>query len=113
MMLNVQAFITSLARLNLLDTSQGPKPEQYLFTVFNGGEVFIAAEGLVNKEKEKARLLKNKGQLEQLLARGKATLDNKDFIERAPKEEVENRRQILSQTEKKLDWLARNLEGLS
>ncbi len=76
---DVQAFITSLARLSLLDAGSGPKPEQYLFTVFNGGEVFIAAEGLVDKEKEKARLLKNKGQLEQMLSRGKAALDNKDF----------------------------------
>ncbi len=65
------------------------------------------------KEKEKARLLKNKSQLEQMLTRGKAALDNKDFLERAPKEEVESRRQTLLQTQKKLEWLQRNLEGLS
>jgi valyl-tRNA synthetase len=110
---DVQAFIISLARLNLLDTSAGKKPAEYLFTVFGGGEVFIAAHGLIDKEKEKARLLKNKGQLQQMFARGKAALDNQDFIQRAPKEEVESRRQTLLQTQKKLEWLERNLEGLS
>jgi valyl-tRNA synthetase len=110
---DVQAFIISLARLNLLDTTASMKPPEYLFTVFGGGEVFIAAQGLVDKEKEKARLLKNRGQLEQMLARGKAALDNQDFIHRAPKEEVESRRQTLLQTQKKLEWLQRNLEGLS
>ena len=78
-----------------------------------GGEVFIAAQGLVNKEKEKVRLLKNKGQLEHILARGKTALENKEFLERAPKEEVESRRLTLIQTQKKLEWLQRNLEGLS
>ena len=52
-------------------------------------------------------------QLEQMLARGKMGLENKDFLERAPKEEVENRRQTMLETQKKIEWLNRNLEGLS
>jgi valyl-tRNA synthetase len=110
---DVQAFILSLARIEQLDLGTGKKPEPYLFTVFNGGEIYVGAEGLVDKEKEKARLIKNKSQLEQMLARGKASLENKDFIERAPKEEVESRRQTLIQTQKKIEWLNKNLEGLS
>jgi len=110
---DVKAFIISLARLGELDTTSSTKPSEYLFTVFNGGEVFVEAQGLIDKEKEKARLLKNKANLEQMLARGKASLENKDFIERAPREEVESRRETLLQTQKKLEWLQRNLEGLS
>jgi valyl-tRNA synthetase len=110
---DVKAFITSLARIGLLDIGAGAKPGEYLFTVFDGGEIFVASQGLVDKEKEKARLLKNKGQLEQMLTRGKAALENQDFILRAPPEEVESRRQTLSQTQKKLEWIGRNLEGLS
>ena len=48
-----------------------------------------------------------------MLARGKAALDTQDFIRRAPKEEVDSRRQTLLQTQKKLEWLERNLEGLA
>src|SRR5205807_5875433 len=68
---DVQAFIVSLARLGQLDLASSRKPREYLFTVFGGGEIYVAAQGLVDKEKEKARLIKNKNQLEQMLARGK------------------------------------------
>jgi valyl-tRNA synthetase len=110
---DVQAFIRSLARVTHLDLGAAGRPAHYLFTVFGGGEIYIAAEGLVDKDKEKARLLKNKGQLEQMLSRGKIALENPDFIRRAPQEEVENRKQTLVQIQKKLQSLQRNLEGLS
>jgi valyl-tRNA synthetase len=108
----VKAFIMKLANLNQLVITND-KPQEYLFTVFDGGEIFVPSQGVVDKEKEKARLMKNLTQLEQLLQRGQAALDNKDFLERAPKEEVENRRETISQTKKKIEWLNRNLEGLS
>ncbi len=110
---DVKAFIIALARLNQLETDSSRKPSEYLFTVFGGGEIYVAAQGIIDKDKEKARLLKNKSQLEQMLARGRAALENKDFLERAPKEEVESRRATLQETEQKLRWLDRNLEGLS
>ena len=110
---DVQAFIISLARLGTLDLGTSEKPREHLFSVFGGGEIYVAAQGLIDKEKEKARLLKNRGHLEQMLSRGKAALENKDFLERAPREEIENRRETLHETQKKLEWLNRNLEGLS
>ena len=57
--------------------------------------------------------MKNIAQLEQMLERGQATLNNKDFVERAPQEEVERLRENLDQTRKKIEWLKKNLEGLS
>ncbi len=111
---DVHEFICSLARLNSLTSRTSvPLPTEYLFTVFNGGEIYVPSKGVIDKEKEKARLLKNKGQLEQMLLRGKASLENKDFLARAPREEVESRRQTLKETQKKIEWLDRNLEGLS
>jgi len=110
---DVDAFIVSLARLGRLDLQSSEKPRQYLFTVFSGGEIYVPSEGVVDKEKEKSRLQKNLSQLQQMLERGQAALDNKDFLERAPREEVENRRETLQQTRKKIEWLNKNLEGLS
>jgi len=110
---DVLAFIRSLARVARLDLSAADRPTHYLFTVFGGGEIYIEAEGLIDKEKEKARLIKNKGQLEQMMSRGKIALENPDFLKRAPQEEVENRKQTLVQIQKKLQSLQRNLEGLS
>jgi valyl-tRNA synthetase len=109
---NVHAFIVRLANLNEL-ASPGKKPGEYLFTVFNGGEIYVPSKGLVDKEKERARLNKNLGQLQQMLDRGQIRLDNKDFLEKAPKEEVDNLRQTLQQTRKKIESLNKNLEGLS
>lgn len=110
---DVKSFITSLARLGQLDTRAKDKPSEYLFSVFNGGEIFVPSKGIVDKEKEKARLNKNLTQLQQMLERGQAALNNKDFLERAPKEEVESRRETLQQTRQKIEWLNKNLEGLS
>jgi len=110
---DVLAFIRSLARVTNLDLNAMGRPTHYLFTVFGGGEIYVEAEDLIDKEKEKARLLKNRGQLEQMLSRGKIALENPDFLKRAPQEEVENRKQTLVQIEKKLQSLQRNLEGLS
>jgi valyl-tRNA synthetase len=111
---DVHQFICSLARLkSLTHRESDPKPAEYLFTVFNGGEIYVPSQGVVDKEKEKTRLRKNLTQLEQMLQRGQAALDNKDFLERAPQEEVQNRRETLQQTRKKIEWLNKNLEGLS
>lgn len=110
---SVQAFIISLARLEALQVAATQKPQEYLFAVFGGGEVFVEAQGLVDKEKEKVRLLKQLEQLKQKLARGQATLNNPDFVARAPQEQVEEHRKTLLELQKKIEWLNRNLEGLS
>lgn len=108
----VLGAILFLARLDGFDISK-TKPKEYLFTVFDGGEIYIPSQGLIDKEKEKTRLQKNRAQLEQMIARGKAQLENQDFMTHAPREEIESRQATLAQSTKKLEWLDRNLEGLS
>lgn len=110
---DVKAFITSLAKLKTLDMTGAGQPKEFLFTVFGGGEIYVPAAGLIDKEKEKARLSKNLAQLEQQVNRGKTRLENKDFVEKAPAEEVENLRQTIADFERKIASLKRNLEGLS
>ena len=51
---DVKAFIISLARLGVLDTASPSKPAEYLFTVFNGGEIFIASQGHRRQREKKA-----------------------------------------------------------
>ncbi len=110
----VRATICFLAKIDQLTLgTEKDRPAEFLFTVFNGGEIYLPAQDLVDKVKERIRLERNRAQLEQLLTKGRAMLENRDFIERAPKEEVDNRRATLRETQQKLDWLARNLEGLS
>jgi len=111
---SVTASIEFLARLNPgIEVVSGKRPPESAFNVFDGGEVYIPLAGLVDKDKERQRLLKNRTQLEELAARGRAMLEKGDFLTRAPKEEVESRKEFLVQTEKKIDWINQNLEALS
>jgi len=96
-----------------LQMSASGRPANSAVAVFNGGEAYIPLENLIDKEKEKSRLLKNRQQLASLAERGRVALENQNFIERAPKEEVESRRETLRQTEQKIQRIDRNLEGLS
>jgi len=111
---DVQAFIIFLARLDTLDiqADSADRPKEYLFTVFDGGEIFVPAAGLVDKAKERSRLEKNVAQIDQMLARGEAQLANPDFVRRAPAEEVDRLRTQIAQMKLKLARLRKNLEGL-
>jgi valyl-tRNA synthetase len=112
---DVQAFIVFLARLEVLDVEFDSKtrPSEFLFTVFDGGEIFVPAAGLVDKEKERIRLNKNIAQIDQMLTRGEAQLANPDFVRRAPAEEVERLRTQIEQMKMKSARLKKNLEGLA
>jgi len=111
---DVHGFICFLARLKTLTIRQNkPDLQQYLFTVFNGGEIYVPAQGLIDKDKELARLKKNRTQLEQSVSRGQAQLDNAGFVARAPQEEVERLKQLVAQNRDKIQRIDRNLEGLN
>jgi len=110
---DVQAFIIFLARLEKLELQSTTQLSNYLFTVFDGGEVFIPAQDLVDKDKERVRLQKSRTQLEQSITRGQTQLDNAGFIARAPGEEIERLRQLVDQNRQKITRIDRNLEGLA
>lgn len=110
----VKTSVEFLSRLNPgFQIVSGKRPAGSAFNVFDGGEVYIPLSGLVDKDKERQRLVKNRAQLEEMVARGRAMLEKADFLARAPKEEVENKREFIAQTEKKMEWIDRNLEALS
>jgi len=112
---NVTHFIRSLAKLESAEFQglQSQDRKNCLITVFEGGEIFIPAEGLIDIAKERARLSKNLTQTEQMHARGQAQLANPNFVERAPAEEVERLRLQVSQFAKKAQLLKRNMDALS
>lgn len=107
----VKRFVHMLGKVNRLEFGSGLSAD-FLFTVFDGGEIFVPAAGLVDKAKERARLEKNLRQLEQSLARGQSQMANADFLSRAPAEEVERLRSQITQMAAKILSLRRNMEGL-
>jgi valyl-tRNA synthetase len=109
---NAASSLQFLANIETL--SQGAqRPPESAVAVFEGGEVYIPLTGLIDKEKERLRLTKNSLQIQQQIERGERQLSNQDFLERAPKEEVQNLRQNVEGLRAQAESLRRNLEGLS
>jgi valyl-tRNA synthetase len=111
---DVKDFISSLAKLNKLSSHHKVKdPRGCLIAVFNGGEVFIPADGIIDLQKQRARLQRDLAAAENMLKRGQSQLSNQNFVQRAPKEEVNRLTAQINQLRKKISLLERNLEGLS
>jgi valyl-tRNA synthetase len=107
----VISSLQSLAKIDPL-SSGAKRPAESAVAVFEGGEVYVPLQGLIDKEKERLRLAKNLSQLEQQILRGQAQLENPDFVERAPQEEVQNLRRRIAELQAQAESLRRNLEGL-
>ncbi|MBO8168769.1 MAG: valine--tRNA ligase [Thermoanaerobacteraceae bacterium] len=68
-------------------------PEQAATAVESGVEIFMPLKGLIDFDKEKARLEKELANLEKELARINKKLANPNFLERAPQEVVNKEKQ--------------------
>jgi valyl-tRNA synthetase len=92
-------YVEALARA----TVRRDRPEGKALTALAGGlEVLLPVAGLMDVERERARLQGELAGLEKELARVNGKLGNPSFIERAPAEVVEKERAILAElTEKK------------
>ncbi|MGD8867345.1 MAG: valine--tRNA ligase, partial [Gemmatimonadales bacterium] len=80
----------------------------------SGAEVFVPLEGLVDLDRERARLDKQLKELEGLVERASARLDNENFVSKAPAHVVERAREKLASLKEQLDRVAekrRTLEG--
>lgn len=76
------------AELNILE-SMPVAPEQAAHAVTRGIEIFVPLKGLIDVDKETARLKKELASLEKDLARVKGKLGNAGFLSKAPAEVVE------------------------
>ncbi len=86
-----EGYLLNLAGLSqvtiLLSASE--KPEQAVTAVVSGVEVYLSLKGLVDLEKEQARLEKEKANLEKEIARLEGKLQNQGFLAKAPGEVIE------------------------
>jgi valyl-tRNA synthetase len=68
------------------------KPENAMAAVVSGAEVYLPLKGLIDVEKETARLNKEREGLEKELARVAGKLANESFVAKAPAEVIEKER---------------------
>jgi valyl-tRNA synthetase len=78
-----------------------------------GAEVAVPLEGLIDFAKERARLNGEREKLEKEATKLEAQLSNKNFVERAPAEKVEELRQRISDIAQRTTMLAQTLEALA
>ena len=91
-------YITSMAKVENLETgSDIAKPKQSATGVYGTATVYIPLEGLIDFDKEKARLDKELAVIENGINNRKRMLGNENFVKNAPKEQVEKAKNELEQ----------------
>ncbi|MBU0458011.1 valine--tRNA ligase [Patescibacteria group bacterium] len=96
--------IIRLARLNELKIDSKPAKHQNAASTFlKNCEVHIPLEGVIDLDKEKEKLTKEKSKLEGFIKSIKSKLDNKKFMDNAPEEVVETEKDKLKNAEEKLE----------
>ncbi len=106
------ALIERLARITLRVGTDLKKPKGAASAIVNGQEIYIVLEGLIDFEKEKARLAKEIEKTLSYIRQIEAKLSNESFLLRAPAAVIEAERQKLSEatlTLKKLQDSAHSL----
>lgn len=90
----------------------GEKPSDAASIFLSGMEIYLPLAGLVDKEKEKASMLKDKENLERFVAGIEAKLGNEQFIAKAPEKLVSEQKEKLAEAKEKLEKIGERLKSL-
>jgi valyl-tRNA synthetase len=81
--------------------------------VFAGGELFVPLKGLIDMDRERARLEKEIARIQGDLAKTEAKLGNESFTSRAPREVIDKEVAKRDELATMLEMLGKNLSKLS
>jgi valyl-tRNA synthetase len=103
------AYVAQLAAAKPLEfaSPEQTKPKQALSCVVRGVEVYIPLAGLVDLDKEIARLEKESGVVSRDLERVRGKLANESFLAKAPPEVIDKERDKEADLEQKLAAIGR------
>lgn len=105
-------YIKFLARVEAVEIASARPDEPCGVSAVAVGEVFLPLTGLVDIEKEIARLKKEIEKLERALEGVRKKLANEQFVSRAPKDVVEAERKKRDEFEKRLSTLKNQLDAM-
>ena len=94
-------YIKNLANLEQLDLvlSLAEKPEQAVTAVVQGIELFLPLKGLIDMDKEIARLEKEVEKMNKEIERLEKKLNNAGFVAKAPAEVIAGEKEKLAKYE--------------
>ncbi|MDR3306283.1 MAG: valine--tRNA ligase [Endomicrobium sp.] len=106
-----EGYIKQLAKISSIQFGKNIKrPKNSALAVASGFEIFLPLEGLIDIEKEKARLAKEIALAKQEVERTTAKLSNENFMKRAPKAEVEKIQARLNDAAFKIEKIDESLK---
>ncbi|MBW2003550.1 MAG: valine--tRNA ligase [Deltaproteobacteria bacterium] len=114
---NNHSYITNLAKVESIDfVSDTEKPDSSATYVFSDIQVHVLLKGLINYDDEKKRIYKGIKKIEKEMEISQKKLANRDFLNQAPPDIVENVKEKAQRMSMKLDKLHQNLtilEGIN
>jgi len=101
------AYIETLARTTPIETAtpSNSAPPNSAALAAGGVQIILPLDGLADSESELKRAAREAQQLEALIARSRAKLDNRDFVSKAPPAVVEKERARLEELSAKKSQL--------
>lgn len=106
-----EIYIKRLTKASEILTSSS-KPKHSASAVVENVEIYIPLEGIIDLDVERNRIQKEIDRVSQMLEGVGKKLSNQSFIEKAPKEIVENEKKKLENFQLTLEKLKNNLESL-
>jgi valyl-tRNA synthetase len=103
-------FLAKISDIELRINYKKKKGEVSL--VLSEGEIFINLEGLIDIEKEIKKLEKEKEKIEKKIAQIEKKLENKEFLEKAPREIVEKEKISYNDLKERLNKIIHYLSEL-
>ncbi|MBQ7629079.1 MAG: valine--tRNA ligase, partial [Selenomonadaceae bacterium] len=104
-------YIAELAAAEPI-TFSDEKPQHALAGVVEGVEIFLPLKGLIDTEKEIARLTKELEKLRKGIAMTEGKLKNEKFLSKAPAEVVQAEREKLSAAQEKISSVESRISQL-
>jgi len=109
----ISGLVALLAKMETVEVvCGGEDPSPAGVGVAGTIEIFLPMKGLVDLEKEKARLEKELGKLEGWMKGCRAKLANKKFTDNAPDHVVQQQKDLLAENENKATTLVERIKGL-
>jgi len=105
-------MIKRLSRLSSLLVGKRPKPKNSAVSVIGSYEVYVPLEGVIDIDKEKARLKKEEDKIGFEIKSISSRLKNKDFTSKAPEDVIEKQRVRKADLELQIKKLKDNLSSL-
>jgi valyl-tRNA synthetase len=107
-------MIMDLAKLEALHIEEsGEKPKASATAIIDGATIFASLEGIIDTDKESARLQKEIDKLEKELTGVSKKLSNEGFLKKAPEEIVAKVKEKYAQLSQKKEKLKANLSKIA